>query len=176
MKCRSFERQAADWLSGRLSPERSEEMAAHEKTCASCARIAAAEGDLRERWQAGTEAFPSADLWPRLALRLEAEEQSRDERPQRREFALRGIFQKPRWAMAALLALATLGVCQWNRPPVDRGNIERSASVRTTIVPVQSHADSWSALGSTAQEDPAVDDPVGSNMENVWTYLKTDLK
>ena len=181
MNCRSFERQAADWLSGRLPPDRSEGMAAHQKTCASCARLARTETQFRERWQEGLEAADAADLWPRLLLRLQTPEQG----------AIRtrkaGI-RRPQWAVATAVTLAAIGsysVFMGSRP-VNRAAPERGAAARggpqapVERVPseavVQSHAGAWSALGDVSQTDPAVDDPVGTSMENVWTYLKTDGK
>ena len=181
MNCRSFERQAADWLGGRLPPDRSEGMAAHQKTCASCARIARTETQFRERWHEGLEADDDADLWPRLLPRLQAPEQG----------AMRtrkGGIRRPQWAVATAVALAAIGSysvftgsCLVNRAAPERGPAAQRASQApagrvSSEAAIQSHAGTWSALGDVSQTDPAVDDPVGTSMENVWTYLKTDGK
>ena len=181
MNCRSFERRAADWLGGRLPPDRSEGMAAHQKTCASCARIARTETQLRERWREGRETEDAADLWPRLLPRLQTPEQN----------AIRtrkaGI-RRPQWAVATAVALAAVGsysVFMGSRP-MDKAAPERGAAAQggpqapaervSSGAAIQNHAGAWSALGDVSQTDPAVDDPVGTSMENVWTYLKTDGK
>jgi anti-sigma factor RsiW len=173
MNCRRFERQTADWVSRRLSPKCAEEMEAHQKTCDACARAALAERELGERWRGGVESsvtpdLSTPDLWPRLAQRLEEAGQNKARKP--------WGAGRPRWALAAVLTLAALGVCQWNRLPAGRTGTGSSATERAGAATVRSHAESWSALGKTAQEDPAVDDPVGTSMEPLWTYLKTDSK
>jgi hypothetical protein len=173
MNCRRFERQTADWVSRRLSPTCAEEMEAHQKTCAACAGAALAERELGERWRGGAESsftpeLFTLDLWPRLAQHLEAVEQNKTRKPLG--------TRRPRWAWAAVLALAAPGICQWNRLPAGRTGTESTATERIGAATVQSQAESWSALGKTAQEDPAVDDPVGTSMEPLWTYLKTDSK
>lgn len=182
MNCRNFERQTADWLSARLPPERAGEMTAHQKTCASCARIARKEAQLRERWQGDTTPSPAADLWPRLEGRLAAPEQGAARtRP--------GGIRRPQWVAATAITLAVIGsysLFTEGRPPTNRAAPEGSAVVSqdhqapvetvSSEAAVQSHAGAWSALGDVSRPDPAVDDPVGTNMENVWTYLKTDAK
>ena len=182
MNCRSFERQTADWLSGRLPPERAGEMTAHQKICASCARVAGTEAQFRERWHEELAPAPTADLWPRLAGRLETPERGAIK-------TWKAGVRKPQWAVATAIILTAVGsysLFTGGRLPVDRTAPERSAAAQQDYqapagtVPsdaaVQSHAGAWSALGDVSRTDPTVDDPVGTNMENVWTYLKTDAK
>ena len=168
MTCRQFERQAADWISGRLSPERTEEMTAHPKTCAACARAALAEREFQESWRRGIGSPTTSDIWPQIASQLEEQEQIRVRKPQ--------TVGRLRWAMAVALALAALGIYHGSRLPIEPSGTKSSIPERTAAASVQSHVASWSALGKLAQDDPAVDDPVGTSMEPLWICLKTDGK
>ncbi len=183
MTCHHFERQASDWLSRRLPPRASEEMAAHEQECGQCRRMAQAEANLRRCFQA--QAMPPhtpllsglPEIWPRLALRLEAE----TPKTHRRQTLL---FPR-RWAIATAVALAAGAAC-WSHLPDSAGSGRTAGSERTvpasaltassaeTLPPGQVPA--WLRLGNAAQNDPAVDDPVGPNMENMWTCLNTESK
>ena len=180
MSCRHFERQTTDWLRRRLCQERSEAMEMHRKICPACARAFAAEAQIHTVWR--DLAVPPAvpDLWPRVAGRLRvpppasawATEKSRlHPRP-------------PRWALAAAVVLVGLGAFPWGITILDREPVGQGQSVREAVSPPALAqpgvpprvSESWPVLSELPQSDPLVDDPVGANMEDVWTYLKTKNK
>ena len=71
MKCREFDRDCADWLRGRLSGERNDEMRHHEASCPSCAALARAERAILAAVRAEPNPLQNVDLWPKVLNRLE---------------------------------------------------------------------------------------------------------
>jgi len=127
MKCRHFQRSAADWAAGRLGAGEAAEMRAHALECAACARIEAEERAMREVWVADSWAEPR-DLWPLIAARI-AEPEARPARPARPRWTLAGLMAAGA-ACAGLAALVLRGTpptpTQAIAPPgVDEGRVVR---------------------------------------------------
>ena len=175
MNCRCFERQVADWLGERLPPEQARRMAAHQEICASCAGAARAEGQLRSRWREGYAAEPAGDVWPQLAARLVV--------PRGRDVWNVAAARSPRWVFsgAAFLMVVTVFVCGV-RPLGTvslhtRSGPTGSAPPRTLeVAPPQVNVVNLAALSDVGQVNPVVDDPVGTNMEDVWLNIKASRK
>lgn len=168
MNCRSFEWLVADWQAQRLSPKQARRMADHQQACASCAALARAETRMREHWRAAT--VPDGlDLWPRLAARLETPEV----RPVRRAVIFPGFGRslKPLAAMAVLAAAVSIygwrqGVGSFPHPPAHGIMQTVHPGTVAPLAPV-----TLSALSDVAREDPIVDDPAGTQMDQVWAQL-----
>lgn len=168
MNCRRFNNQLADWQTNRLSPEAAFEMVAHRDTCPSCAQAAQLDANLRERWREARVETASPDLWPRIALHL-------DTPPQEKHQAAR-VFRTHQRAWAAALVLVgvmgfglTLGPKEFSGLPHSHGTVN-SGPVGTNST---AGAAVLSVMSNTTQVDPAVDDPAGTSMENVWTQINT---
>lgn len=71
MNCRQFNKQVADFASGRLSSDMAARMSAHRDICAACARLDAEERSMRSAWNALPEPQMEISLWPRISLQLE---------------------------------------------------------------------------------------------------------
>ena len=71
MNCRQFNKQVADFASGRLSSDMAARMSAHRDICPACARLDADERSMRSAWNALPEPQMEVSLWPRIALQLE---------------------------------------------------------------------------------------------------------
>lgn len=70
MNCRKFEKNLADYISGRLNPAETALMSAHSEACPVCARAEQGERRLSARFALVPEAPAVSDLWPRLAMQL----------------------------------------------------------------------------------------------------------
>jgi len=77
MKCRHFENNLPDWISGRVSEETSRQMLAHVASCASCSRMSEEERGLRSAWRALPIPAQAPDIWPQLAARIQDSEAKR---------------------------------------------------------------------------------------------------
>ncbi len=170
MNCRTFERQVADWLGNRLAPEQSRRMEAHRQTCVPCAQTVRAETLLRESWRAASATRPVRDAWPSLVLHLDA--------PGRQVARDWGRHQSSRWALSGAAVLVIGLVCTWGgRPlgtPYPHPPLGRTVAVPAGGLVVSAAA--LSALDDVGQVNPAVDDPAGTNMEDVWAQINTNDK
>jgi hypothetical protein len=193
MNCRTFELQVADWLSGRLPDNISVKMAEHKAICPPCARIAEAEADLQGRWSAWQMPEPSADLWPKIAARLDAETTSR---PRQAIFDLSRLtawmssgpfgYNPRAFATAACVVaiLVPVAICTTvlTRPVNDTAGAGSESTTtsaqpnttrtRTAVVPPIA----YTLIDDAGQGDPSIDDPIGGTMEHVWTHVSTDNK
>jgi len=157
MNCHRFEQQVADWLSQRLSPRQSQAMAYHREECAACAKLAWAESRFREQWRQGATLAPETELWPQVSHHLET--------------ARPPALSVPRWAFGAVAACAVIGLC-YGTPYLTKTApvVSRQASLPRAVPSL------GASLAEASAVNPAVDDPVGANLENVWVCLKANAK
>lgn len=173
MKCREFERLVADWLGQRLGPAQSRRMAHHREHCLACARMVRAEAELRESWRAASAAQTAGDIWPQLSQRLEA--------PGRREAWIFRAARPSRWAFSGAAALVAVAAVIWGGRPLETNDLRPHSDPVGTTRPenraaagTPASAVTLAALGDVAEVNPKVDDPVGTNMEDVWAHIKTN--
>ncbi|BDI30665.1 hypothetical protein CCAX7_27160 [Capsulimonas corticalis] len=168
MNCRIFESQAPDWAAGRLSAGDVAALERHRDRCAACARWMQAEAEIRRAFRENSlEGAAEPDLWPRLAHRLE---------PRRRRMA-----PAPRliWSGAAALALAAL-IAYPSVAPQPRPAPPGGASTKTAPGNPALHAPTAEALASlpsiqdVSAPNPAMDDPAGTSMEDIWTHINSE--
>jgi len=173
MNCHAFELQVADWLSGRLTSQDAEKMAAHKESCASCARLADTEVALRRAWSEMRTPTSTVDLWSRVEARLD--------QPSFRMKARPSFNTTYRWAAAvcALAILVPAGLTLSNRypPPVGPGIIVQHPGTQNPApnpVITSTPGLAYTLIGDAGQADPSIDDPIGGTMEHVWTQVATD--
>ena len=72
MKCAAFERDVADWTTGRLTPKTAQKMRAHCARCPFCQEKMRGERLLQQRWQALPAPVFLPEISPRLRERIAA--------------------------------------------------------------------------------------------------------
>ena len=168
MTCRHFHNQLAEWHSGRLAPADAQGMAAHQQTCDRCAAASQSEEHLRELWVTARAMPASPDLWPRIVRHLDTQDT-----PLPRTVP---AFRLPKRAwVGAVLAAGMVGAGlsvapkEWTSLP-HLFTTSRTETVKAT--PKLPSNVVLSVLPDAARLDPAVDDPAGTSIENVWAQIK----
>lgn len=159
VNCEKFERDVADWASGRLCAESAWRMANHTRECAACARIIFQEQRLRDVWQETRECSMRPDLWPQLAAGLALTQQRR-------------VMPAGRYVMAFSGAAVVICLTLFGRQPLAVSQSSQNAVVEVSAIP-QSNSEAWPLLPRVSPAEPNVDDPTGASMDEVWTQIKT---
>jgi len=188
MRCRTFEVQVADWQASKLPEAISVQMAAHQKSCARCAQIAASEADIRRRFSGLPEPVQSSDIWPRLSAAISQSETELRRAARGRREPRRPLFRlSHQWGYAAAV-VAAAPVAIWIAtmhprplttalPPVVRvANSARQSVAAPAVSDASITTFAVDLLGGSGQSDSSVDDPLGTSMEHVWTDVNTNMK
>ncbi|MGO8670417.1 MAG: hypothetical protein ACLQVD_03490 [Capsulimonadaceae bacterium] len=170
MKCQDFDNLLPEWLSGRLSAEMADRMAAHESRCTLCARLASDEAGLRNRWSTWEQDERIPDLWPRIQSRIDREPQTSVRSP---GFRLWLPLPATRWATACAFALVlaiAVPTQMRTRPLAVRPDAPISAPAPRPPA-AQTATEDTSTFDPSGQSDTSVDDPIEPNVEQQWIRI-----